>query len=60
MKYVRETFALKAAVEKDIMKAQNNIRKLMEEIKILFKSKDILGDRIDRLDKTYHKIDDFN
>ena len=31
MKYVRETFALKAAVEKDTMKAQNNIRKLMEE-----------------------------
>ena len=59
MKYVRETFALKAAVEKDTMKAQNNIRKLMEEQKILFKSKEITNDRIDRLDKTFLQIDTF-
>ena len=59
MKYVRETFALKAEVEKNTMKAQNNIRKLMEETKILFKAKEITNDRIDRLDKTFLKIEAF-
>ena len=59
MRYARETFALKSSVEKDTMKAQNNIRKLVEESKILFKSKEILNDRIDRLDKTFLKIEIF-
>ena len=31
----------------------------MEEVKILFKSKEITNDRIDRLDKTFLKIETF-
>ena len=50
---VREQFALRSAVEKDVMKLQNFQKKLAEEQKTLFTSRTATNDRIDKLDKIY-------
>ena len=52
---IRESFALKAVVEKEDIKLQNQIRKLGDEQKNLYGMRQAIFERFDDLEKVYVK-----
>ena len=56
---IREQYAVKAAVERDVVKMQNSIKKLSDEQKTLFRRGDQLDRRIDSLKDVFLRTETF-